>query len=53
MSPSLRTHIPMGQEELQLTLTSSEPWAAWVIQTWERGGAGSPEVLQPATKKRA
>lgn len=53
MSPSLHSRISMGQEELQLTLTSSRPQAAWVIQAWERDGAGSPEMLHPATKKQA
>lgn len=42
----------MGQELLQLTLTSSEPQAACVIWTWERDTAGSLEMLDPATKKQ-
>ena len=53
MSPSLRTRFSMDQEELQLTLTSSEPRAAWVTRTWERDGAGNPEMLHSATKKQA
>jgi len=52
-SPSLRLHISMGQEELQLALNSSKPRTAWIIRTWERDGAGSLEMLQPATKKEA